>query len=96
MPEQIHGHEVMKMMIDAGQVYTKDTLRAAMAERFGAGARFYTCSAENMTADELIANLERNCAGNFINLSVAPDAKSYTVTIPSNGHKQTYPTKQRR
>ena len=51
---------------------------------------------ENNTADELIANLERNCAGNFIKLSVAPDAKSYTVTIPSNGHKQTYPTKQRR
>lgn len=57
MPEQIHGHEVMKMMIDAGKVYTKDTLRAAMAERFGAQARFYTCSAENMAADELIAFL---------------------------------------
>ena len=57
MPEQIHGHEVMKMMIDAGQVYTKDTLRAAIAERFGAEARFYTCSAGNMTAEELIAFL---------------------------------------
>ncbi len=57
MPEQIHGHEVMQMMIDAGKVYTKDTLRAAMAQRFGAQARFYTCSAENMVADELIAFL---------------------------------------
>ncbi len=49
--------------------------------------------AENNTADEFIANLEKNCAGHFIKLSVAADAKSYTVTIPSNGHKKTYQTK---
>ena len=41
--------------------------------------------AENNTADEFIANLEKNCAGNYIKLSVAPDSKSYTVTIPANG-----------
>lgn len=58
MPEQIHGHEVMKMMMDDGRVYTKATLRAAIDERFGEGASFYTCSAANMTADELVAFLE--------------------------------------
>jgi probable metal-binding protein len=57
MPEQIHGHEVMQMMIEGGKAYTKETLRPAIIERFGADARFYTCSAENMTPDELIAFL---------------------------------------
>ena len=64
MPEQVHGHEVMKMMIDDGRVYTQATLRAAIAERFGEETRFYTCSAENMTADELVAFLESR--GKFI------------------------------
>jgi beta-lactamase superfamily II metal-dependent hydrolase len=42
---------------------------------------------------EFIANLEERCAGNYIKLSVEPDGKSYTVTIPANGHKRTYQTK---
>jgi beta-lactamase superfamily II metal-dependent hydrolase len=49
---------------------------------------------ENNTADDLIANLERNCAGNYIKLSVASDAKSYTVRIPATGHERTYQTKE--
>jgi hypothetical protein len=48
---------------------------------------------ENNTADEFIANLEKNCAGHYIKLSVAPDTKSYTVTIPATGHTRTYLTK---
>lgn len=54
MSEPIHGHEVMQMMIDTDKAYTKESLRAAMIERFGEDARYYTCSAENMTPDELI------------------------------------------
>ncbi len=49
--------------------------------------------AENNTADEFIANLDANCAAHFIKLSVAPDAKSYTVTIPATGHSRTFLTK---
>ena len=64
MPEPIHGHEMLGMMLENGGVYTKATLRAAIDERFGEGARFYTCSAENMTADELVAFLEGR--GKFI------------------------------
>lgn len=70
MPEQIHGHEVMQMMIDAGRVYTRTMLRAAIVERFGEGVRFYTCSARDMTADELVAFLEER--GKFI-----PDGEGF-------------------
>ena len=48
---------------------------------------------ENNTADEFIANLEAKCAGNFIKLSVAPDGKSYTVSILATGHKRTFQTR---
>jgi len=51
---QIHGHEVMKMMIQSGKSYTGETLRNEIIQQFGEDARFYTCSAENMTADEII------------------------------------------
>ncbi|MFY9329202.1 MAG: YecH family metal-binding protein [Georgfuchsia sp.] len=54
MSEQIHGHEVMHMMMEDGRAYTKATLRSAIVERFGVEARFFTCSAADMTAEELI------------------------------------------
>ena len=54
MSNQVHGHDVMRMMLDDGQSYTKDTLRTAIVARFGAETRFHTCSAENMTATELV------------------------------------------
>jgi beta-lactamase superfamily II metal-dependent hydrolase len=47
----------------------------------------------NNTTQEYIANIPEQCAGNFIKLSVAPDAKSYTVTIPATGHTKTFQTK---
>lgn len=31
--------------------------------------------------------------GEFIHLRVAPDARTYTVTVPSTGHRATYPTR---
>ena len=52
MTNQIHGHEVIEMM--ANQLYTRDTLKTAISARFGADARFHTCSAENLDADALI------------------------------------------
>ena len=47
----------------------------------------------NNTKDEYIANLEAKCSGNFIKLSVEPDGRTYTVSIPGNGHSRTYQTK---
>ena len=54
MTNQIHGHDVMEMMIAANEPYSKATLKAAIIGKFGAEARFHTCSAENMNADEII------------------------------------------
>ena len=49
----------------------------------------------NNTSDELIANHERNCAGDYIKLSVRPDAKSYVISIPARGHERTFQTRPR-
>jgi competence protein ComEC len=46
--------------------------------------------ATNNVPDEYIANKEKDCQGNYVKLSVAPDAKSYTVVIPASGHTRTY------
>ena len=54
MTKQIHGHEVIELMVGTGEVYTPDSLQAAIIGKFGAEARFHTCSAEDMDAGELI------------------------------------------
>jgi beta-lactamase superfamily II metal-dependent hydrolase len=48
--------------------------------------------AKNNTADEYIANLEKECKANTIQLRVAADAKSYTVSIPATKHSQKFET----
>jgi len=45
-------------MIDADRSFSRDALLAEIAERFGPAVRFHTCSAEGMTAGELIEFLE--------------------------------------
>ena len=54
---EIHGHEVMKMMLEADKPFDETSLEAAIIDRFGSEARFCTCSANGMTAQELIAFL---------------------------------------
>ena len=54
MNNQIHGHDVMHMMVESQKTFTRETLREAIFEKFGKEARFYTCSRDGMTADELI------------------------------------------
>ena len=46
------------MMLTSGKTYTKDTLAQHIISNFGADARFYTCSAQNMTASELVEFLD--------------------------------------
>jgi hypothetical protein len=45
---------------------------------------------KNNAPDEFIANSERECKGNHIKLSVAPDGASYTVSVPATKHEATY------
>lgn len=45
------------------------------------------------TANEFIANTKENCKAEYITMSVAPDGKSYTVSIPATNHTKTYSTK---
>lgn len=58
MSESIHGHEVMRMMVEAGKPFTESELEETIVRTFGAQARFHTCSAENMTPKELIGFLK--------------------------------------
>ncbi|HEX2853037.1 MAG TPA: MBL fold metallo-hydrolase [Opitutaceae bacterium] len=58
--------------------------------------------AEENVADECIANhgdltgaSAQKCTANLIKLSVAPDAKSYTISIPATGHSRTFATKSK-
>lgn len=55
--EQLHAHEVLFMM--EGNSYSEASLRAAIIDKFGESQRFYTCSAENMSVDELIVFLKQ-------------------------------------
>ena len=49
----VHGHEVLHMM-EGNSYATKEDLVKAIIERFGTEERFHTCSAEGMTAEELV------------------------------------------
>lgn len=64
MRQSIHGHEVMHFMMEHGGSFTKQSLREAIVARFGADARFHTCSADGMNAEQLIDFLEAR--GKFI------------------------------
>lgn len=50
----IHGHEVLNMMIDSGESFSTASLIAAIEQRFGADARFHTCSQQDLTAAQLV------------------------------------------
>jgi len=55
MTQSTHGHDVIEMIVSSQQLYTMASLKDAINARFGADARFHTCSAEGMDAGQLIA-----------------------------------------
>ncbi len=42
----------------SGKTYTRETLIADIVAKFGNDARFHTCSAENMTAEQMVEFLD--------------------------------------
>ena len=54
MSNRIHGHEVLQMIGMSNKNYTKETLLADIKENFGEDTRFFTCSTQDMTPDELV------------------------------------------
>jgi len=60
----------------------------------------YNVPAETNAPVEFIANHENltgpaaaSCTAHLVKMSVAPDGRSYTVSIPAHGHSRTYRTK---
>lgn len=49
--------------------------------------------AVNNVADEFIANPHKDCAGDYIHLSVDPSGKTYTVKVPRTKHEKTFTTR---
>ena len=62
--EQIHGHEVIQMMLQSGKAYTRASLLTDIVATFGPDSRFFTCSAENLTAEGIIDFLQAK--GKFV------------------------------
>ncbi|MEJ7769066.1 MAG: MBL fold metallo-hydrolase [Chitinophagaceae bacterium] len=46
------------------------------------------------TGSEYIANMEADCKANFVKLTVTPDGRKYTVSIPASGHERSFQTKR--
>jgi hypothetical protein len=46
------------------------------------------------TQQEMIANLEEQCAANYVKLSVEPNGGKYTMSVPANKHQQTFASKK--
>ncbi len=55
--ENIHGHEVLRLVHEAAIPPTRAEIETELTRRYGAEARFCTCSAADMTRDELLGFL---------------------------------------
>jgi probable metal-binding protein len=60
----IHAHEVMHMMLERDEDFSRESLARAITERFGKDATFRSCSASGMDVETVIAFLESR--GKFV------------------------------
>ena len=61
---EIHAHQVMQMMIEQDEGFSRESLAQAIIENFGIDARFYSCSAAGMDVHAVIDFLESR--GKFV------------------------------
>ncbi len=64
MSNEVHIHEIMKLMIDSGKNYTHASLKAAILQSFGEQATFCSCSMQGLNADQAIDFMEAR--GKFV------------------------------
>jgi len=71
----IHAHEVMHMMLEQEEGFSRESLKQAITERFGVDARFCSCSAAGMDVHAVVDFLESR--GKFVardqGFNTAPD-----------------------
>ena len=60
----IHAHEVMHMMLEQNESYSRESLTQAIIARFGEDARFHSCRAKDMDAHAVVEFLESR--GKFV------------------------------
>ena len=52
--ESIHGRNILNLVQEHGQPFTKEELLNTIGNHFGVQARFHTCSASDMRAEALL------------------------------------------
>lgn len=55
--QNVHGHDVLHLVQEASPALTRGELLVEATGRWGADARFCTCSIEGMTLEELLTFL---------------------------------------
>lgn len=71
---EVHAHEVLAMLQESDAFHTRESLTAAILARFGEATRFHTCSAQRMTALQLVeflamhGKIVRTAGGFVVNL----------------------------
>ena len=80
--EQIHVHEVLRMM--EGNGYTEATLTDAVKKRFGENQRFCACSDADMDTRQMVAFLQKK--GKFKPLDNGAFTSDTTGLCDGNGN----------
>ena len=62
--QDTHVHDIMQMMMESGEVYTRESLKKAIIDKFGVATTYCSCSVNMMTSDAAIDFLESR--GKFI------------------------------
>ena len=52
--QNVHGHEILRLVHTAPTAFTRATLAQEAARRYGPDARFCTCSVQDMTLSQLV------------------------------------------
>jgi len=80
-PASYHGHDVLHFLLAAEEALSPEQMLEQVVTKFGADARFHTCSAEGMDAATLLEFLARR--GKIVPAVDADPARGFVVA----GHR---------